>query len=61
MIVHGVLLGEATDSSATTATRRACELSLEKLTGELKHLAETCECEMEAKQNAEKASKGSRS
>lgn len=50
VLVHGVLLGEATDAVASTAMRKACEASLQKLTGELKHLTQPCNCESSAPQ-----------
>lgn len=49
VLVHGVLLGQATDAVASTATRRACEAALGKLTGELKNLTQPCDCQTQGK------------
>ena len=52
VMLHGFLLGEATDSMASTAMRRACESSLQALVKDPR----TCNCDV-SKMQVEKAAR----
>jgi len=42
--IHGEVLGEGTDSVASTATRKACEVGLQVLIKDPNYLSRTCNC-----------------